>query len=205
MADVIYEGILNKLKGLGYVEIEASGRHVHLSREAVEALFGEGYQLTKGKDLSQPGQYACKERVSLIGPKGTIHNVVILGPEREHSQIEVSKTDAKLLGINVPVRESGKVEGTPGITMTANGKTLELNSGVMVAERHLHMKPEDADKLSLNDGDRVNIEVDTERPMVFRNVKVRVADKADTYMHIDYDEANACGLSEKTYGMIKRP
>ncbi|MPW25531.1 phosphate propanoyltransferase [Alkalibaculum sp. M08DMB] len=203
IVDIVYREILNKVNGLGYVEIEASGRHVHMSREVVEELFGKGYQLTKVKELSQPGQFACKERVTIVGPKGKVSNVVILGPERENTQIEVSKTDAKLLGIDAPTKESGKITGTPGIEISANGKTIALESGVIVAERHIHMKPEDAQKLSLKDNEYVDIEVVSERPVVFKNVKVRVSDKANTFMHIDFDEANACGLSVKTYGLIK--
>ena len=204
IVDLIYGQILHKLKESGFIEIEASGRHIHLSREEVEELFGKDYQLTKVKDLSQPGQYVCKERVTLIGPKGTIPNVVVLGPEREHSQIEISKTDANILGIHPHLKASGKIEGTPGIEMSVHGKTISLRSGVIVAERHIHMRPEDANPFSLKDGDRVDVEVNTERPVIFKNVNVRVSDKADTFMHIDYDEANACGLSGKTYGLIKK-
>lgn len=202
IVDIIFDKIYTKLKKIGYIEVEASGRHVHLSREVIEHLFGKDYQLTNLKALSQPGQFVSKERVTLIGPKGQLPNVVILGPEREKSQIEVSKTDAKILGIDAPIKESGKIQGTAAIEMSANGKTLYLNEGVLVAERHIHMSTEDAKNLSLKDGECVDIELDTDRPMIFKNVKLRVSDNYDTYMHIDYDEANACSLPARTLGLI---
>lgn len=202
IVDIIFNKIYTKLKKIGYIEVEASGRHVHLSREVIDNLFGKDYQLTNLKALSQPGQFVSKERVMLIGPKGQLPNVVILGPEREKSQIEVSKTDAKILGIDAPIKESGKIQGTAAIEMRANGKTLYLNEGVLVAERHIHMSTEDAENLSLIDGECVDIELDTDRPMIFKNVKLRVSDNYDTFMHIDYDEANACNLPARTLGLI---
>jgi propanediol utilization protein len=200
--DTLCEKIIKKIDGLGNVEIEASGRHVHLSRKEVEDLFGENHQLTKAKELSQPGQYACKERLTLTGPKGSISGVVILGPEREQSQIELSKTDARILGIDAPLRASGDLQDTPGLELSANGNQVKLDEGVIIADRHIHMKEDDAHVLSLANGDRVDVEVETSRPMLFRNVKVRVSDRAETYMHIDYDEANACGLDGRTFGSI---
>lgn len=202
IVDIIFEKIYARFKRSGYIEIEASGRHVHLSREVIDKLFGEDYQLTNIKALSQPGQFVSKERVSLIGPKGQLHNVVVLGPEREKSQIEVSQTDAKILGIKVPVKESGKIQGTPPVEISANGKIVNLNEGLLVAERHIHMSTADAKDLSLRDGERVDVEVNTDRPMVFKDVNLRVSDNFDTYMHIDYDEANACNLTGKTLGLI---
>jgi propanediol utilization protein len=202
IVDIIFEKIYARFKRSGYIEIEASGRHVHLSREVIDKLFGEDYQLTNINALSQPGQFVSKERVSLIGPKGQLHNVVVLGPEREKSQIEVSQTDAKILGIKVPVKESGKIQGTPPVEISANGKIVNLNEGLLVAERHIHMSTADAKDLSLRDGERVDVEVNTDRPMVFKDVNLRVSDNFDTYMHIDYDEANACNLTEKTLGLI---
>ena len=202
IVDIIFEKIYTEFKKSGYIEIEASGRHVHLSRVVIDKLFGKDYQLTNIKTLSQPGQFVAKERVILIGPKGQLQNVVVLGPEREKVQIEVSKTDAKVLGVNAPVHESGKLMGTAPIEISANGKTVYLNEGVLVAERHIHMSSEDAKNLSVKDGDRVNIEVNTDRPMIFKNVNLRVSNKFDTYMHIDYDEANACNLGRRTLGLI---
>lgn len=202
IVEIIFDKIYTRFKKSGYIEIEASGRHVHLSRDVIDKLFGKDYQLTNIKALSQPGQFVAKERVTLIGPKGQLQNVVILGPERKKSQIEVSKTDAKILGVKAPVQESGKFLGTAPIEISANGKTLYLNEGVLVAERHIHMSREDAQNLSLKDGDRLDIEVKTDRPMIFKNVNLRVSDKFDTYMHIDYDEANACNLGKRTLGLI---
>lgn len=200
--DTLCEKIFKKINELGIVEIEASGRHVHLSREVVEDLFGEDYKLTFAKELSQPGQYACKERVTLTGPKGSISGVVILGPDREKTQIELSKTDARILGIEAPIRASGNLDGTPGIEISANGKQVKLNEGVIIAECHIHIKQDDADVLSLNNGDRVDVEVNAARPLVFKNVKTRISNNSETYMHIDYDEANACGLKGRTFGSI---
>ena len=129
------------------VEVEASGRHVHLCREDVERLFGSGYKLTKVRDLSQPGQYVCKERVSLTGPKGIIHNVVILGPERKETQAEVSMTDTLVLGIRPPVRLSGDIADTPGITISNGSRQIVTDKGVIIAKRHMHITPEDAARL----------------------------------------------------------
>ena len=198
----IFEKIYEQLKKIGYVEIEASGRHVHLSKDVIDALFGKDYKLTKIKELSQPGQFVSKERVTLKGPKGQLQNVVILGPEREKSQIEVSKTDANILGIKAPLKESGKIQGTPGLEIAANGKNLTLDEGVLVADRHIHMSMEDAKNQSFEDGDRVDVEVQTDRPIIFKNVKLRVSENSETAMHIDYDEANACNLSGRMLGLI---
>ncbi|MBU4540676.1 MAG: hypothetical protein KJ774_05570 [Firmicutes bacterium] len=137
IVDLVYKKIAAKLKSLGYIEIEASGRHVHLSRQVVDELFGKAYVLTHIKPLSQPGQFVCAERVTLIGPKGQLSNVVVLGPEREQSQIEVSKTDAKILGVDAPIKESGKIQGTPAIKISANGNTVHLNQGLLIAQRHI--------------------------------------------------------------------
>lgn len=202
IVDLVYKKIAAKLKSLGYIEIEASGRHVHLSRQVVDELFGKAYVLTHIKPLSQPGQFVCAERVTLIGPKGQLSNVVVLGPEREQSQIEVSKTDAKILGVDAPIKESGKIQGTPAIKISANGNTVHLNQGLLIAQRHIHMSRTDAECLALKDGDRVDVAVSSDRPVIFKDVKLRVSDQYDTAMHIDYDEANACNLTGKTFGLI---
>ncbi|MDT2757742.1 ethanolamine utilization phosphate acetyltransferase EutD [Enterococcus asini] len=183
-------------------EVEASGRHIHLSRAAVDALFGEGYQLTKVKDLSQPGQFVCKERITLVGPKGMFKNVVILGPERSASQVEVSMTDSRELGVKVPIRESGHIEGTPGVILINGERSLKLDKGLIVAKRHIHMTPEDAKKNHVVNGEIVKVKVSAARSLIFDDVVVRVSPKFATYMHIDYDEANACGLEKGTRGMI---
>lgn len=183
-------------------EVEASGRHVHLSRQEIDALFGPGYQLTKVKDLSQPGQFVCKERITVAGPKGLFQNVVILGPERSESQVEVSMTDTRILGINAPVRESGKTEGTPSVTLMNGSAVVTLSHGLIVAKRHIHMTPEDALKNKVSNSQIVQVKVEGTRPLIFDDVVVRISPRFATYMHIDYDEANACGLTKGARGYI---
>ncbi len=184
------------------IEIEASGRHVHLSRAHVDALFGVGYRLTPVKDLSQPGQFACKERVTLVGSKGELNNVVILGPERNESQVEISLTDAVALGIEPPVRQSGDLAGTPGLTVRNGDRMITLNHGLIAAQRHIHMTPEDAALWGLTDNQTVRLKTFTSRPVVFGDVAVRVSPKFRTMVHLDYDEANACGFRKGDRGMI---
>ena len=182
--------------------MEASGRHVHLSRKELDALFGTGYELTKAKDLSQPGQYASKERLTVVGPKGAFHNVVILGPVRKESQVEISLTDCLQLGVKAPIRESGDIEGTPGIVLVNGDKSVSLDKGLIVAKRHVHMTPEDAEKIGVKNHDIVKVKVEGARPLIFDDVVIRVSPKFATYMHIDYDEANACGFSKGIRGRI---
>lgn len=200
LIDKVIDRIQNELDGS--FEVEASGRHVHLSRKELDALFGTGYELTKAKDLSQPGQYASKERLTVVGPKGAYHNVVILGPVRKESQVEVSLTDCLQLGVKAPIRESGDIEGTPGIVLVNGDKSVSLDKGLIVAKRHVHMTPEDADKLGVKNHDIVKVKVEGARPLIFDDVVIRVSPKFATYMHIDYDEANACGFSKGIRGRI---
>ena len=200
--DHIVSAVIKEIKEKLFVEVEASGRHVHLSQQDLETLFGAGYQLTPVKDLSQPGQYACKERVTITGPKGSIKNVVILGPVRKASQVEVSLTDALALGIKVPVRMSGDIAGTPGVTITNGDRTIELKEGLIVAQRHLHITPEDAIKFNVSDGEIIKVKVFGERPVIFDDLAVRVSKNFHTDVHIDYDEANACGYTKGTMGLI---
>lgn len=200
LIDKVIDRIQNELDGS--FEVEASGRHVHLSRKELDALFGTGYELTKAKDLSQPGQYASKERLTVVGPKGAFHNVVILGPVRKESQVEVSLTDCLQLGVKAPIRESGDIEGTPGIVLVNGDKSVSLDKGLIVAKRHVHMTPEDAEKLGVKNHDIVKVKVEGTRPLVFDDVVIRVSPKFATYMHIDYDEANACGFSKGIRGRI---
>lgn len=183
-------------------EIEASGRHIHLNREAIDTLFGEGYQLHPTKYLSQPGEFASEERVSIEGPKGTIHDVIILGPERKNCQVEVSLTDARSLGVKAPVQLSGNIENTPGIIVRNGSNSIVLDRGVIVAKRHIHVKDTDAEKLGVKDQERVSVQVFSKRPLIFEDVMVRISPKFETYMHIDYDEANACGHSKGVRGCI---
>ena len=200
LIDKVIDRIQNELDGS--FEVEASGRHVHLSRKELDALFGTGYELTKAKDLSQPGQYASKERLTVVGPKGAYHNVVILGPVRKESQVEVSLTDCLQLGVKAPIRESGDIEGTPGIVLVHGDKSVSLDKGLIVAKRHVHMTPEDAEKLGVKNHDIVKVKVEGARPLIFDDVVIRVSPKFATYMHIDYDEANACGFSKGIRGRI---
>lgn len=182
--------------------IEGSGRHVHLCRQDIERLFGEGYELTKVKELSQPGQFACQERVNLVGPKGMLNNVVILGPEREHSQVEVSLTDARLLGVKAPTRESGDLKGSAGIIIVNKDRHIALEEGCIVAKRHVHVAEADATRLGVTNGQIVKVKTHTDRPLIFDDVVIRVSPKYQTFMHIDFDEANACDLKSGDLGEI---
>lgn len=183
-------------------EVEASGRHVHLSQADLDYLFGPNYQLTKAKDLSQPGQYACQERLTVVGPKGAFHNVVILGPVRQASQVEVSLTDCLQLGVKAPIRESGDIAGTPGIVLVNGNRSVALEQGLIVAKRHIHMTPEDAKRANVVNQEIVQVKVEGERSLIFDDVVIRVSPKFATYMHIDYDEANACGFRQGMRGRI---
>lgn len=202
--DVIVDAVMKEISNKLFIMVEASGRHVHLSREDLNTLFGYGYQLTPAKDLSQPGQYACEERVTITGPKNSIKNVVILGPERSKTQVEISLTDALTLGVKAPVRLSGDISNTPGITITnpKNGVTIEPKEGLIVAKRHIHMTPEDALRFNIKNGERVKVKVFGERPVILEDVDIRVDKNFRTSMHIDYDEANACGYNKNTKGII---
>lgn len=198
--DDLVTRITEALQSRLFVELEASGRHVHLTKEAALALFGHG--LTEKRPLSQPGQFVCNERVSLITPKGRFDRVAVLGPERSECQVELSKTDCVTLGIQAPVRQSGKTEGTGGILVTNGDRQLTLTHGVIIAQRHIHMTPEDAALRGLHDGAVVRLKALTERPVTFEEVVVRVSPKFRTYAHLDYDEANACGFRAGDLGMI---
>jgi len=184
------------------IPIAVSGRHVHLSAESLEALFGPGYELTEGKPLRQPGNWAAKERVSLIGPKGTIEHVAILGPLRPRTQIEVSRTDSFALGIEVPVRDSGKLDGTPSIRIEGPAGQIDTD-GLIVAARHIHINPTDAEAMGLSDRQLVKVQVgEGDRALTFARTLVRVQPTAFTEMHIDTDEANAAGIGPGFEGQI---
>lgn len=198
----IVQEVVSRVKKEVFIEVEASGRHVHLSEEDVEKLFGKGYTLTKLKDLSQPGQYACKERVTIIGPKSTLKNVVVLGPCRKETQVEISLTDGSILGLKPPIKQSGDLENTLGIKIATEKGEIELQKGLMVAKRHIHMSIEDAKKFNVVDNEIVEVKVFGKRPLIFDDVVVRVSDKFKTYMHIDYDEANACAFSKGSIAKI---
>lgn len=174
--------------------VETSARHVHVTKEALATLFGEGHSLTKKKDLSQPGQFACEERVTVAGPKKELKNVSILGPERPANQVELSATDARSIGIDAPVRESGDVAGSGACKLIGPCGEVELSEGVIVAKRHIHLTPADAEELGVKDKDVVWVKVETpERKAVLGDVVCRVSEKFSRAMHIDTDEANAVG------------
>ena len=183
--------------------VETSARHVHLSQADIETLFGKGYTLTHKKDLSQPGQYACEERVTLVGPKKPIANVIILGPARPATQVELSFTDARTLGVSAPVRESGDVAGSAGCKLVGPAGEVEIAEGVIVAKRHIHMTPADAEKLGVADKEIVSVKLNSDgRSTVFGDVVVRVNANFALAMHIDTDEANAAAAFGEFYGEI---
>ncbi len=185
------------------IVVETSARHIHLSKKDLETLFGEGYELTPKKPLSQPGQYACEERLTLVGPKKEMQNVIILGPTRGSSQVEISLTDARTLGISAPIRESGDIKGSGSCKLIGPKGEVTLNEGVIIAKRHIHTTPNEAVELGVKDKDIVWLKVVTpERSVVFGDVVVRVSDKFATYVHIDTDEANAAGIVKEAYGEI---
>ena len=178
------------------VKIEVSARHVHLSKPDLEKLFGPGFELTKLKGLSQTGQFAAEQTVKLSGPEGFIDKVRVLGPCRKETQVEVSATDAKKLGLKPPVRDSGNIERTPGIKIVGPSGELDLLQGVILALRHIHMEPAVAEILGVKDGGRVKVDVSGSRDLLFENVLVRVAPDFKLAMHIDTDEANAAGIDK---------
>ena len=170
--------------------VETSARHIHVTQEAVEALFGAGYQLTKKKDLSQPGQFACAEKVTIVGEKGTL-NASILGPERSASQVEVSLTDARSIGVKAPIRESGDVAGSGACKLVGPAGEVELSEGVIAAKRHIHLTPDVAAEFGVSDKQIVKVKTNGMRPLIFDDVVVRVHASYAPAMHIDTDEANA--------------
>ena len=183
--------------------VETSARHVHINQEALSILFVADATLTKKKELSQPGQFACVERVDIVGPKNTLKNVSILGPERPAVQVEISATDARTLGLPAVVRESGDLAGTPGCTIVGPKGTLEIKEGVIVAKRHIHVTPEDASEMHLTDKQLVQVKIDSkERSLIFGNVVVRVSSSYALAMHIDTDESNAAGCAGQVFGEI---
>ena len=179
--------------------VETSARHVHLSQADLDTLFGAGYELTFKKELSQPGQFACEERVNLRGPKGELKNVIILGPIRPATQVELSLTDARSLGITVPVRESGDIEGSAPVTVIGPKGEVALEKGAIAAKRHIHLTPENAADLGVSDKQIVQIKLDTERSVIFGDVVVRVSEKFAPAVHIDTDESNAATAFGKVY------
>lgn len=200
--DILTEEVLIRLPRFLKIPVEASGRHVHLKREHVDLLFGKGYELTPRRDLSQPGQYLCEERLTLKTDKGILRDVAILGPVRKDTQVELSLTDAMSIGVDAPVKESGDIKGSASITIISDLGEVNIREGVIVAMRHLHTTPKDAVLLSVKDQDLISIRIDGLRPVIFEDVLVRVNEKYSTAVHIDYDEANACGYIPGTTASI---
>lgn len=174
------------------IPVGVSGRHVHLSQQDVDLLFGKGHELVRKRDLSQPGQFVCEERVTIIGPKHVFQNVAVLGPVREHAQVEVSYSDARMLGVEAPVALSGHLEEAADITIASADSCVRLKRSLIIAKNHVHMSKAAAKKAGVCDGDLVDVVMQTERPITFRNVPVRAGDGHELEMHIDFDEMNAC-------------
>ena len=194
------EKLVDAVIRTAFIPLEASGRHVHVTKEQAQILFG--HDLTEKRPLSQPGQFLCNERVTVAGPKGEFQNVAVLGPARKEAQVEISITDGRTLGITPPVRLSGDVKGTPGARLIGPNGQVELQNGVIVAKRHIHMTPEDAKNFGVTDGQEVSLKTYTSRQLVFENVPVRVRPDFATFAHFDYDEANACGMKDGDLGRI---
>ncbi len=194
------EALVKAVIGRLFVELEASGRHVHLTKEQARTLFGHG--LTPKRPLSQPGQFLSRERVTVRGPKGEFANVAVLGPERQEGQVEISLTDARALGIPAPIRLSGDIEGTPGAELLGPKGRVTLLQGVIAAKRHIHLTPEAAKAFGVENGQTVRLKTYTERPLIFEDVAVRVSPRFAPYAHLDYDEANACGFRAGDLGRI---
>lgn len=194
------EKLVDAVIRTAFIPLEASGRHVHVTKEQALTLFG--HDLTEKRPLSQPGQYLCNERVTVEGPKGKFQNVAVLGPARKEAQVEISLTDGRTLGITPPVRLSGDVRNTPGVRLVGPNGQVELSNGVIAAKRHIHMSPQDARHFGVTDGQEVSLKTYTGRQLIFENVPVRVRPDFATYAHLDYDEANACGMRDGDLGRI---
>ncbi len=194
------DGLVEQVLGRIFVQLEASGRHVHVTAQQAQILFGHG--LTPKRPLSQPGQFLSNERLTVVGPKGKFENVAVLGPERKEGQVEISLTDGRVLGITAPVRLSGDVKGSPAVTLIGPKGEVTLPQGVVVAQRHIHMTPQDAARFGVADKQVVRLQTYTSRPLIFEDVVVRVSEDFATFVHLDYDEANACGFQTGDLGRI---
>ena len=194
------EKLAEAVLGRIFVPVEASGRHVHVTAEQAQILFGHG--LTPDRPLSQPGQYLAKERVTVAGPKGDFRNVAVLGPERKAGQVEISLTDGRTLGIQPPVRLSGDVKNSPGCVLWGTNGRVELAEGVICAQRHIHLTPEEGRRFGVTDKQVVKLQTFTARPAIFEDVVVRTSADFAPAVHLDYDEANACGFQKGDWGRI---
>lgn len=194
------ETLADEMLGRLFVPVEASGRHVHVTKEQAKILFGTS--LTPKRPLSQPGQFLSHQRVTIIGENGSITNVAVLGPERPAGQVELSLTDGVALGISLPIRQSGDIAGTPGIILKGPAGEVCLPCGVIAAQRHIHLTPEAAARLGLQDKEIVKLKPMTQRPVIFEDVVVRVNSDFSPSAHLDYDEANACAFQKGDWGLI---
>lgn len=203
---LITQIVVDKIKALeNYrIPIGVSNRHVHVSQEDLETLFGAGYNLTKKGDLKQPGQYAANETVTIRGPKGEFENVRILGPTRNESQVEISMTDSFRLGIKPPIKESGQLDNTPGLEIIGPKGIVKIPYGTIIALRHIHMTPDYAEKMGVKDKEIVEVETLGERSGILGNVLIRVSDKYSLEMHVDVDEANACALKNNDFVILHK-
>jgi len=181
-----------------HIPVGISNRHIHLSKNDLDILFGSRYLLTNVKDLLQTGQYACKETLAICGPKGVIEKVRVLGPLRHKTQVEILKGDCFRLGVKTGLRQSGDLDGTPGITLVGPNGSVQIKEGVIVAKRHIHMLPEDALKFGVNDKDNVKIKIKGERGGIFDQVSIRVSNESKLEFHLDTEEANALGVTSKS-------
>lgn len=194
--ETIAQQVLDRI----FIELEASGRHAHVTEAQAQVLFGHG--LTPKRELSQPGQFLANERVSVVGPKGELQNVAVLGPERKDGQVELSMTDSRTLGIDAPIRLSGDIANTPGVTLRGDLGQVVLREGTIIAKRHIHITPADAETMGVADKQVVRLQTYTDRPLIFDDVVVRVSPDFQTRVHLDYDEANACGFQKGDLGRI---
>lgn len=194
------QALTDAVCGRLFIMLEASGRHVHVTETQAKTLFGHG--LTPKRPLSQPGQFLACERVTVIGPKGEFQNVAVLGPERREAQVEISLTDGKALGITPPIRLSGDVADTPPISLSGPLGRVDLPRGLLVARRHIHLTPADGEKFGVRDGQVVKLQTFTRRPCIFEDVVVRIHPDFAPAVHLDYDEANACGFQPGDLGRI---
>lgn len=203
---LVMERVLAKLKGYQTyrIPVGVSNRHIHVTAEHLEVLFGKSYKLTKKSELGQPGQFAANETVTVRGPKGEFKNVRILGPVRKQSQLEISKTDSFRIGVKPPIRESGHLDNSPGVDVIGPKGSIHLPCGTIVALRHIHMTLAEAKSFGVHDREIVNVEIFGSRRGIMGDVLIRVSDASALEMHVDVDEANACALGNKDYVMIHR-
>lgn len=194
--EALIHAVLEKI----FVPLEASGRHVHVTAAQAQTLFG--HDLSPERELSQPGQFLAKERVTVVGPKGEFQNVAVLGPARKAAQVEISLTDARILGLKPPVRLSGDTKNSPGCTLNGPCGSVTLHEGVIAAKRHIHLPPQDAARFEVTDKQIVKLQTFTARPAVFEDVTVRISPDFAAAVHLDYDEANACGFASGDWGRI---